>query len=348
MTTAISNKSLLDKCTRFIIQDTSRGDYQLLIQDAIITASREIADLGHAKPLAWLREKYNEIFTRYYAQISDITSADPGVITAETVDPDLSDATGFSTNDIVYIEGVNGENSLHRLNNRVFRWEAITAATGKLLTMDGQDYIDTSSYEDYSSGGIIYHAGIILPTTIEPTGGEAAAVPFEWNIKRVYDIEIDGYPAFPITEDDARAQRLNTPGARPSNWRYQQYTYSNFSTVSHILFWYPYVSQRYNINALIEKEYPDISLWTSSSYPPHPPHIHDFIWHRALSNLATHGEKQRRRSAGKEGEFGDNTKIEVLNANYWIAKARSDEQKILEYSRMLEGDQPYRSKGMSA
>jgi len=347
MTSAISNKSLVDKVRRYILMDTSDSSKDLLIQDAIVTACHEIASLGKAQPLAWLKERYNEVFTRYYAQISDINADDPAVITAESVDPDLSSDHGFQTGDIVYIEGVNGNNSLHRLNNRIFRAVRSSATTLTLKTMDGQDAIDSSSYEAYSSGGIVYHAGIVLPS-IEPTGGNAAAVPFEWNIKRVYNVEVDGYPANPISEESARVERINRPGGQPLHWRYQQYTYSNFSTVEHILFWYPYASKRYNLNVLIEKEYPDPSIWSASSYPPHPAHIHDFIWHRALANLAIHADKAKRRSAGKDGDYGDNTKMEVSNAAYWISKAELEERKILEYSRMLEGNQPYRSQGMSA
>lgn len=345
MTTAISNKEQVEKCRRYIIVDTSRSDKDKLIQDAIITASREIADLGRAEPLHWLKESYDEMFTRFYAQVSEITAADPGVITAESVDPDLSDAHGFSTGDIGYLEGVNGSNSLHRLNQRLFRVVSTADATLTLKTLDGQTDINTTSYEEYSSGGILYHAGVVLPrTTIEPSGGTAD---YEWGIKRVYGAMFDGIPADPITHEKALKIGACAPGGQPRFFRYQQYAYAGFSTVEHILMWYPFVSQRFNVRALIEKDYPDISTFNGSTYPPHPPMVHDFIWHRALANLATHAEKQRRRTAGKD-DGGDNTKMEILNANFWISKAAADEVNIIDYSDKLSGNQAYISEGMSA
>lgn len=347
MSTPISNKEQREKCKRFILVDPSREDLDEVIQDALITSVREICDIGQ-EPMAWNREQYDEIFTRYYAEISAITAADPGVITADSVDPDLTSDHGFQTNDIVFIDGVNGTNSRHRLNYRLFRAVRASATTITLKTMDGQDAIDTSGYEAYSSGGKIYHAGIILPrSTIEPTGGTAS---YEWNIKRVYNIAVDQLPCHPISEARAREKMIDQPGARPVRWRYQQYAYADFAvaSVDHVVFWYPYVSQRYNINVKIEKEYPDLSVWTTAIYPPIPAHLHNYVWHRALANLATHGDSSRRRSAGKAGETGDNTKIEVANASYWIAKAAAEEREILNYSRKLQGDQPYVSQGMSA
>jgi hypothetical protein len=341
---AISNKDLLAKCKNFIQDDPTLTRLDYLIKDAIITASREIADLGH-EPVAWNREQYDEIFTRYYAQISDITTADPAVITAESVDPDLSSDHGFQTNDIVYLEGINGDNQNHRLNQRLFRAVRVSAATLTLKALGSAAAISSASYEDYDTGGVIYHAGIILPSTIEPTGGTAS---YEWDIKRVFGVKVDGNKCDPISEDQAVAMGINKPGGTPRRWRYNQYSYASFTSDEHVLMWYPYPSQRYNINAMIEKIYPDPSVWTSSVYPPHPEHIHNFIWQRALANLASHGERQRRRSAGKEGETGDNTKIEILNAKYWIGKAAADEIRILDYSSKLMGNQAYISEGMSA
>lgn len=355
MASSISNKEQIAKCERFILGDTSRTDKKKLIQDALITSNREISDLGQ-KPLPWNTEIYDEEFTKFHAQISDMTNADPGVITASSLDPNTGEFPyifGFSlsghlydTDDIVYIEGVNGENSLSKINHRLYRVVEIDGDTLSLKALDGQREIDTTGYQVYSDGGYIYHAGIVLPTSdIEPSGGVAAV---SWKIKRVYSLEIDGYPCHPITEGEAVEKRYIATGARPKRWRYQQYSYTNFSSPTHMLFWYPFTAQRYNLKIMIEKEYPDLATWSASTYPPHPAHIHDFIWHRALANLATHAEKQRRRSAGKKGETGDNTKIEILHANYWIQKKFEEEQKILEYSRSLEGDQPYMSQGMSA
>ena len=333
----ISNLDLKNRCKEYIQTDPTKTHLDGLVENALVMAYREICNLGF-QPLSWHRENYDEIFTRYYATISAITAADPGVITCDSADPDLSDDHGFQTADIVYLDGINGANSNHRLNNRLFRAVRASATTLTLKTLDGETEIDTSDYEAYSSGGTIYHAGIVIPkTSIEPSGGTAA---YEWDIKRVYGVQFDLQPADPVGEIPARPR----PGARPRKWRYQQYAYGAFSAVEHLLFWYDFPSQRYNVNVLIEKEYPDPSTWTASVYLPCPAHIQEFVWHRALSNLAMHAEKQRRNT--KDG--GHNTKIEILNANYWISVAAQDEVKVLEYSRKLSGNQPYMSQGMSA
>lgn len=349
MATAISNKNLLEKCKRYILQDASSTANDDLIKDALITANREISDLGGSEPLAWLKENYQGIFTRYYASISAMTSADPCVITAESVDPDLTDDTGFQTGDIVYLDGVNGENSLHKLNNRLYRAVRASATTITLKTLDGQTAIDSSDFPDYDTGGTIYHAGIVLPkTSIEPQAGDAQSL---WKIDHVYEVMVDGYPCYPITQDDAVNQRLNRPGSRPQRWRYQKYSYGSFSStdnLEHILLWYPYAGQRYHIESMIKKSYPDLATFSSTVYPPQPIEIHDCIWHRALALLATHAERQRRKSSGKDGMMGDNTKIEILNANYWISKMNDDEINILEYSRKLNGELAHLGEGISA
>ena len=335
----LSNLDLVKRCKRFILTDPNRTDVDDLIQDALITAFRDISNIGH-EPLAWNVEVYDEIFTRYYATISNITAADPGVITADSVDPDLTSDHGFQTGDIVYLDGVNGENTSHRLNNRLFRAVRIDATTLSLKTLNGQDDINTTDYEEYDTGGTIYHAGIVLPyLSIEPTSGD-----YQWNIKRVYGAQFDLCPSDPITDD--AAQKLSEPGGQPIRWRYQQYAYASYESPDHILFWYPFPSQRFSVKVFIEKEYPDMSDWTDAHYPPCPGNIHEYIWHRALSSLAMHSEKQRRTAGGDNA--GDNTKIEILNAQYWIAKAGADELKIIDYNIKLSGGQAYASQGMSA
>lgn len=337
----LSNLDLLNRCKRFILTDPLRTDIDDLTKDSLISSYQEISCLGH-EPLAWNVETYDEIFTRYYATISDITAADPGVITADSVDPDLTSDHGFQTNDIVYLDGVNGENSLHKLNNRLFRAVRINATTLSLKTLNGQDDINTTDYAAYDTGGTIYHAGIVLPaSTIEPTGGTAD---YEWDIKRVYDVQFDLCPAFPVTE--GIAQRMSEPGGQPERWRYQQYAYGSYATPDHVIFWYPFPSQRHSVKVSIEKEYPPLSTWTSAIYPPCPENIHEYIWHRALSNLAMHSEKQRRRTGGDND--GDNTKIEILNAKYWMSKALEEEVKIIDYHMKMSGSQAHLSQGMSA
>uniref|UniRef100_A0A6M3XM26 Putative tail tubular protein n=1 Tax=viral metagenome TaxID=1070528 RepID=A0A6M3XM26_9ZZZZ len=340
MSTALTTLDLLNKCKRFILDDPIKTSNDRVIEDAIITASREIASLNGVLPMAWNRETYDEIFTRYYASVSGITKANPGVITADSVDPDLTSDHGFQTNDIVYIAGNGG---MERLNKRLFRAKRASATTLTLLTLDGQTGINTTDYETWSSGGTIYHAGIVLPaSTIQPTDS--------WVISRVWGVTFDKYPCNPVTEERAMADRYIDAGGRPGAWRYQKYTYSDFTltNIDHIVFWYGMPGMRYNVEVKIEKSYPDISTFDKTSYPPHPIEIHDYVWHRALANLATQSERAKRKNITKDGLTGDNVRIEIVNANYWIGKAAQDEIAILAYHRSLLGDIPHASGGMSA
>ena len=341
MSTGLTNLDLLNKCKRFILSDPTREDLDGIIEDAIITASKEIGNLAFPLPIAWYRETYDEIFTRYYATISAVTQADPGVITADSVDPDLTSDHGFQTGDIVFIDGVYG---MERLNRRFFRAVRTAATTLTLKTMDGDDAISTSDYEEYDSGGTIYHVGTVLPaSTIEPTS--------DWKIQRIWNVTFDGYPSEPISEEEAVACNWLNQGGRPNKWRYQKYSYTTFEqdNLEHFLFWLAPVGQRYNVRIFLEKSYPDISSFTKTAYPPHLIEIHDFIWHRALSNLATHGDKARRRTANKEDTGrGDNTKMEIVSAQYWIAKALDDEITIMSFHRSLLGHIPNVNSSMGA
>ena len=343
MASAMSTLELKNKCKRFIQDDPTGQSLDWVIEDAIITASREISGLAGVLPMAWNREVYDEVFTRYHAEISAVTAANPGVITAESVDPDLSSAHGFSTDDIVFIDGIGTDNGVHRLNRRLFRVVKITDDTMSLKALDGDREINTTNYEVYDSGGIIYHAGIVLPhSSIEPTSS--------WTIQRVWDVLFDGTPADPVTEKRATTDQMHLYRSEPFRWRYEKYSLGDLvhSSIKHLLFWYGPVSQRYHVTVKLEKSYPDISEFKNTEYPPHPPEIHDFIWHRALSNLATQSERARRKGSVKEGGVGDNTKIEIVNAQYWIAKAADDEIKILQFHRSLLGELPKASSGMEA
>lgn len=295
--------------------------------------------------MAWNRHSYDEIFTRYYANISDITNADPGVITADSVDPDLDDDHGFQTNDFVYIDGIDGP---ERLNYRIFRATRASATTLTLQTLDNQDNINTTDYETYDGGGTIYHVGLVLPaSTIQPANS--------WTIKRLFDVHFDHKAATPITKEQVVRDAWLEEGGRPEKWRYEQYTYSTFesSNIEHWLFWYGLPTKRYNVNLDIEKTYPDISTFkkgpTGATYPPHPIDIHDYIWHRALANLATQAEKQRRTTVSRDGKVtGDNTKIEIVNANYWISKMAADEIDIMAYHNSMLGNIPTSGDSMGA
>jgi len=153
--TPISNKEQLAKCREFIVADNTSQSLDLNIKNALITANREISNIGGYQPLAWLREVYDEQFTRSYATISDVTQANPGVITADSTDSDLTNDHGFQTGDIAYIYGNYG---MERLNFRFYIATRASATTMTLTQLDGNNAINTTDYDEYESGGCIYHA----------------------------------------------------------------------------------------------------------------------------------------------------------------------------------------------
>jgi len=440
MASEITNLGLVNKCKRFILKDPTVEALDDLIQDALISAEREIRMVDQmGAPLAWLRDRYDELFTRPYAAISAITQANPGVITAASANSNI-EGHGFENDDLVMI---NGSGGMKRLNNRIFRvymeekvtdgsfaatathwtsgsgWTLNAAVTsdadleakvetatagkkykviftltgvtvgsitpqyggvdGDAVTVNGthtqyitttgtgvlkfqgtgfsgtvsyasiteaddlslkqlndQLTIDTSSYEEYNSGGTIYHVGIKLPhATIEPTSTLESTADYRWKIGRVFGVMFDLYPVEYFTEEsqfnDARYWQSE---GRPRHARYVRLNYSSpiQSGTEHFIM-FPPVGQRYNIGVQFEKSYPDLATFTTAVYPPHPPETHDFIWHRALANLSGNAEKMRRTT--KDG--GDNTKIEIMHAQIWTAKVLEEERKIIDLNRKMLG-----------
>ena len=330
MPSAISNLVLLNKCKRFIAIDPSLRAIDSLVKDALVSAERELRNIDRPSALAWLREHYNALFTRTYAEISAITQADPGVITAESLDPDISDDTGFVEDDIVYIAGTAG---MDELNRRLYRYARISATTGSLKSLNDKTDVNTTNYDEYSSGGYIYHAGIKIPnSTIEPTTVDD----WKWTIHDIFGVTFDLFPSDPISEEAQLADAIHSyPSGRPQRWRYARYGYGNISSSpEHFLHFTP-TGGRHNIGLSIEKSYPDLSTWSGTGYAPHPPEVHDAIWHRALSNLATNAERQKRSTDQRVAPH-----VEILFAQTWHQKKLEDEAMIRNFSRRLLGDKP--------
>ena len=442
MPTALSNKDLFERCREFICADPSKQDLDYLIKYAIVTAEQEIRDVDMV-PLAWLRGTYDELFTKPYATISAITQADPGVITAESSDSDVT-GHGFSADDILLIAGVA---DTERLNNRrlravctekvtdgsmadcasnwtsgagwtenvastssadfeqdvsavastqykvVFTLESVTAGSvtpqiggvdGDAVTVNGkhtqyitttgtgnlkfqgaafsgtvsfvsvinadtlslnqlddQVSVDTSSYEEYDSGGTIYHAGMkIDASAFEPSSGN-----YLWKMGDIFDVTIDMFPCDPISQEQVRSEaKWMQPVSRPVRFQHLKTFYDDPTSFEHLLLLYPPAGQRYNVRIHYTKDYPSISEWTSAVYPPCPAAVHDCIWHRALHILATNSQKAKRLT--KDG--GDNTKIEVLQAQHWAHITAQDERKIINLSRNMLGDAGSANSGVAA
>lgn len=331
----MSNLRLLDKCREFIVADMTEQSLDETIKDALVSANREIFEIDGFTPLAWARETYDELFTRAYAEISAITAANPGVVTAESIDSDLSDDHGFQTNDVVNIRGIDG---MDRLNNRAFLATRASDTTLTFTQLDGTNAINTTNYDDYSAGGTVYHSGLILPkTSIEPTSTQIETADYRWTIKRIWDVTFSGFPTDPMSEEYIRSFVNGWPGTgRPEYWRYQKYYRGDPTSYSHILHWLGFPTAKHNIQIHIEKDYPDLQTWTDAVYPPHPIEIHDFIWHRALANMATNAERQKRESS--TGKWMG--QVEVLYAQMWAQKAKEDTATIKKISRSMIGDMP--------
>jgi hypothetical protein len=196
MSTGISNLDLINKCGEFIKSDAQTEFLDANIKNALITANREICTIDKQNPLAWMRETYDELNTKYHAEISAITQASPGVITADSLNPDLGTDHGFATGDLIHILGISG---MERLNFRTFRATRASATTISLTQLDGKNAINTTAttdpetYEEYDSGGYIYHAGITIPyASIEPTAAQETTESYRWKIKRVWDVSRQG------------------------------------------------------------------------------------------------------------------------------------------------------------
>lgn len=333
MASRISNKGLLDKCKEVVVADPVTGAMDELIKNAIVTVSRRISNAIDPKPLAWNRTSYDSLFTRSSASITGITKADPGVFTADSLDTDIT-GHGFTDDDIVFLTGLS-DDSMDELNDRFFRLHKIDATTFSLHTLDGSDYIATDTLDAWDSGGYIYHAGVLLPkTSIEPQTGNSWE---KWLIEDVYSVTFDSLPCWPISEEEVLSDpEWMRPGGQPKRWRYVRNNYQGFdpSDTEHFLFFNPPTAQQYNIRAFIKKGYPDIFEWTESAYPPHPPDVHDCIWHMALALLVANTEKQRRASTDGRSLMGS---IEVLYAKHWTLEAAKDELFIQDLSRRMIG-----------
>lgn len=339
MASQISTEALVEKARRFLTTDVKDKVLDYFIRDAIIQADRELRECDSLSPLAWDIVPYDELRTVYPANISAITQANPGVITAATTD---STATGHgfhnhaTIRDIVTIEGIDG---MEELNTRMFLLEYVDADTFSLKTLDGLTDINTTSYAAYSSGGAVYHSGFVLNTTTM-----LANVSSEWTVKSFLpDVTFDGHPTTPISEEAIRSRKyIKDVGyagrmfdaayaSRPRHHRFWL-NMTDADTTTYNLFWYPAVGAPYNVSIRYQKEIPDISAWTASTYPFHPAEAHDALWHGALAHLVGNS-KRVQRSTDKEVTV----QLEVMFGTMWIKKWEDDKKRIRNLSRRMMG-----------
>ncbi len=328
---SITTEKLVEKATRFLTTNAKDKVVEALVEEAIIKADRDIRVCDSLSPLAWDIMPWDGIRTSTYAKISAATQADPGVLTAASVDSGVT-GHGFRDNssthqDIVIIDGIAG---MEELNKRAFLLEYVDATTFSLKTLDGLDAVDTSDYTAYSSGGVIYHAGLLLDASLI-----LANVNSKWTFKRVLPgVKFDNFPTDPISEATINREPVwleASNAQRPKRFRYWQLM-TAANTYAHYLMWYPAANSDYSLSFPYQKEVPDIDTFDGSTYPFHPDQVHPALWHGALANLVGESQKMRRENKQALG-----LKLEVLWAQKWIKEFEQDKIEIINLSRQMLG-----------
>jgi len=333
MADSISTSNLVKKARQYITSDASATTLGVLVKNAIIDVDRALRVADSFSPLAWDIVPYDELRTCTSAAISAITLADPGVFTAQSVDSDIT-GHGFHDNssyhqDIVLIDGTVGP---EELNGRLFLLEYVDATTFTLKTLDGLDAINTTNYTAYSSGGYVYHIGFVLNTTTI-----LANVSSAWTFKKLVASQpprFDGFPTEPISEQQIQNESNWTNisyAQRPKRFRHWRNMASSTSS-SHYFFWYPACDQAYNVRITYQKEVPDISAWDTSTYPFHPPEVHEALWHGALARLVGENTRMKRSS-----DKAIAVKMEILFAKKWLLQWEKDKRRVVRLSREMMG-----------
>ena len=280
-----------------------------------------------------------------YEVIFTLESVSAGSLTPQIggVDGDAVTVAGKHTQTILATGTGNLKFQGDGFTGKVTFASATDANKFSLKQINDQIEIDTSSYGEYDSGGHVYMVGFKIPnSTFEPSTGDAC---YKWKMGTIYEAYRDLYKMSPITQESGLNSSSRWAGylgyggyseIAPTRYRHEQYFYTDPSTVTNFLMFNGQIGKEYSISISYEKSYPDLGTgdsWDDSHYPPHIPEIHDYIWHRALSNLASNTEKARRKT--KDG--GDNTIMEVQQAELWIHKALAEEGKIISLSRKMIG-----------
>jgi len=346
MATAINNKTLVDRAMRFITSDVNDQTLRLLVQEAIRAADEELRNIDEFSPLAWHIGTWDNLRTVLPAEISAITAADPGVITAASINSTI-EAHGFRDNssnhqDIVLIDGISSGGDrdqslgMEMLNNRFYLLDYVDADTFSLDTIDGLNDVDTSDMYAYDSGGTVYHAGFkIDPDLIE------ADVASQWSFGEIipYGVTIDGFPCHPVGQFDiSNKYTLRKTGfaQRPKHyfyWQHHETVAAASPTIGHYLFLLPVSNQEYNVKIDFRKEIPEMSTWNTTAYPPHPIAVHSALWKGALAKLVGDAKKLERSS-----ERAIATQVEVLFAQRWQEEWSIAKFNALNLHRKLLGE----------
>lgn len=328
MASAMSLADLIRKVRSFCLTDPNDRKLDDLIKIALVSADREIRNIDKAGPLAWDVVPYDEYRTKYPADISAISQASPGIITAASISDDVT-GHGFASGDIVLIDGIAG---MEELNQRRFIVTRVDATTLSLKRLNSAIAVNTTGYTEWTAGGRLYHAGQVLSASTILLGVSAL-----WGVKMVIPpMTFDGFPSTPIGEPEVMADRkwldVSRYG-RPTRWEFRQQQ-ANRVVDANVLLWYPVADQPYNLDLRYQKEVNDLSGWTENDFPLHPPEVHEALWHGALAMLV--GSHERAKRSTKERMY---VRIEVMFEEQWLRQWEKDKLKILQLSRKMSGQQ---------
>ncbi len=244
-----------DTDTRTVIDQVINTVYQDLIAD-ISRSSRNIPP--------WLKDLDDTVKAQGPSTITNITGADPGVIT-------VSAAHGLTVSDIVSIYGIVG---MTTLNNRAFKVNTVPLTTTlSLIDLDSNDAIDTSAMTAWASGGTVHHRGRILNVTAA-------------DVERVLSATWNGYPPMaPITEEGLEDSTIwwGSNTSQPSRYLHKKH-YTGAGAENNILLWFPASNNDYDLRYWFERRVSPLSA--STDVPILPPWAHMALVWGSLIQLA--------------------------------------------------------------
>jgi len=243
--------NLVDECER--VTKNYGGAKGNLIKHMInMVYIDEILAVDNMFPLHWLVDFDDTLASKAPSEITDITAADPGVITTD-------EAHGLVAGDIISIYNIVGTTEL---NNRMFRVNTAPTTTSlTLIDIDGLDAIDTTSLTAYSSGGDIVHRGIPLSTTGK-------------NVQRILRCEWHGQQGMdPITYDGLEEDTTYW-GESTSipTYYYHRKKYTTAGAESNHLLWFYAADDAYDLRYWFEMR--PSKLTEDAHVPLLPPQFH--------------------------------------------------------------------------
>jgi len=206
-------------------------------------------------PLYWLVDFDDSLKSVAPATITDLTDANPGVVTAT--------AHGFATGDLITIHNVVG---MTEVNDRIYYVTYVNANSFSI--------VDTSGYTAYTSGGTAHHRGKTLATTGK-------------NVQRILEVAWrDGGLMTEITPQEIEADTAHHYSeitCRPQRW-YHGKGFTSAGVETNQLIWFPGADAEYILRYWLEKRASPLSA--DGDVPLLPPQFHHAIIAGAVMRLA--------------------------------------------------------------